>query len=625
MRARPMRTSASGALPRPIVAGRQVAAGLMLLVVGAGTWWSLGPGTASAAPAHAAASAAPTGNVASYALGTGSAFNWMLPLESEATDDGWESNVEGGMWVPLYAVGYGSGTGIDYGRSIGEKPVYSDDDKTVTVTMHSDLTWSDGMKVTSADVKFFFALLDAGKNTLGSYVPGEMPDDIASITYPDPSTFVLHLDRSYNPVWFTGDQLTRIYPLPDQSWDRTCATCPVGSAADTPTGAKAVFKFLFKQSQELGTYTTNPLWKTVDGPWLISAYNAVTHDAAFTANPHYTGPTPPHLAGYKIYTFTTGTAEVDALRSGTITFGFLPRGETADASYFESHGFVVKPWRFFYNAAVEFGYTSKAWGSLVKQLYIRQALQHLVDEKLYITHALHGYGLPDYGPISDYPGSSYVSAELRKDPYPYSLSAAERLLGAHGWERGSNGLDTCRRPGSGSNECGPGIVKGAQLSFSFMYETGTTSFTAEVSAFQTAARSAGIGITLNGQSLQTMYSIGGVCPSTPPCKYGLLGYSGYLWTYGQGTVVPTGISEFGKGNYWAGGYYTPKAQQLIEAADDEPGLSHLYADENYLSKNVASLWWPLEDTIAVVKKDLKGWEQLSPYGTLHPSQWSLSG
>jgi peptide/nickel transport system substrate-binding protein len=579
---------------------------------------------AAATRAHAS-SKAKAGGVASYALGTGEDFSWIFPLENEANYEVWDGDVENGSWMPLFFAGKGSKTGIEYTMSIGKKPVYSDGDTKVTINLNTDFTWSDGTKVTSTDIKFFFEVDTAGKHTLGDYLPGELPDDITSASYPGPYTVVLHLNHAYNPTWFTGNQLSWIYPLPAQAWDKTCATCPVTNAAATPSGAAQVFKFLYSQAETLATYSTNPLWKTVDGPWVISSYDATTYDAGFTANPHYTGPTKPRLAGYKLYSFTTATAELDALRSGTVTFGWLPLSDASEASYFDSHGFAVKPWRFFYNEVIEFGYTSKTWGALVKQLYVRQAFQHLVTQKLYITRTLHGYGIVDYGVVADYPGSDYVSATLRKDPYPFSLSAARTLLTEHGWKKGSNGIDVCERPGTGAHDCGAGIAKGKALSLRFMYATGTTAFLAQVSAFQTVAKEVGIGITLDGQTEDTMFSIAGVCPTSPPCDWGLAGYSGYMWPFGQYHILPTGDNQFGKGNFWAGGYTTAKAQKLINAADDSPGLRPLYADEDYLSKNVASLWWPLEDTVVVAKKHLQGWQNLSPYGTIYPQFWYLKG
>jgi peptide/nickel transport system substrate-binding protein len=588
---------------------------VVALGVGAG-------GTAAASAQAARGSAASVrGGFATYALPVGDDFSWILPLENAANYYAYEEGIGGTMWRPLYFAGTGSHTGIDYHLSIGKPPVYSNGDRTVTIDLNPGYSWSDGVKVTTTDVKFFFQLYGAGKATLGNYVPGEMPDDIASVSYPSPDEFVLHLKRAYNPTWFTGNQLTWIYPLPAQAWDRTCATCAAGSAAATPAGAKAVFKFLFSQSKSLATYATNPLWKTVDGPFVLSAFNPVTYAATFSRNTKYTGPTPPHLAGYRILSFTTGTAELDALRSGSITFGYLPFGSLGEASYFESHGYTVKPWHVFAQGAVELNFSSTTWGPLVKQLYIRQALQHLVNEQLYISRTLNGYGLPTYGPVEDYPGSDYVSPTLRKDPYPYDPAAATSLLAEHGWVAGAGGVDVCGRAGTGAHDCGPGIPKGKALSFLFLYETGTTSFFEQVSAFQSAAHKVGIGMTLDGQTLTTMDSIAGVCPSSP-CNWGLVGYSLYYWGFGQYTLVPTASGEFAKGNYYGGGYDSPTAQRLIRATRDVAGLRSLYADENFLSKDVPALWWPAADNqIVVVKDGLGGWQHLNPYQNDLPEMW----
>jgi peptide/nickel transport system substrate-binding protein len=560
--------------------------------------------------------------VPSYALGIGNIFTWILPLDSQVGYENWDITAEREMWLPLYWAGKGSQTGIDYAQSIAKPPVYSNHDRTVTIRMKTNFKWSTGATVTSADVKFYFQLLDAGKKTLGNYLPGLMPDNISSVTYPSSSEVVLHLKRSYNPTWFTPNQLTWIYPLPVQEWDRTSLTSPAGSAASTPAGAKKVFAFLFTQCKDRRTYAEDPLWKTVDGPFEISSYNLETHEATFATNRHYTGPTRPRIAGYKLYSFTTGTAELNALRAGTITFGYIPSSQLKEISYFRSHGYAIKPWQTFYNQVVELGYTSKTWGPLVKQLYIRQALQHLITENLYIKRAFGGYAIPDYGPVADYPHSKYVSPGIKKDPYPYDPKEAAKILEEHGWVKGSNGTDVCEHPGTRSHECGKGIPKGKMLSLLYMYATGTTAFTESVVAFQTAAKSVGIDLTLDAQTETTMFTIGGVCPSTPPCKWGLIGYSGYMWTYGQYQLIPSGTSQWGKGNFWGGGYTTPKAQKLIEAVETEPGLKPLYKAEDYLSKNLASLWWPLQDLkVVAVKKALSGWQHLSPYGAFNPQTW----
>ena len=597
--------------------------GLALAVMSGGTAF-VGQPAASASPRAHHGSKAPklSGGVPSFALAIGEHFTWILPLDNQLGYEYWDVDLQRDMWLPLYWAGKGSHTGIDFTQSIAKPPVYSDGDKTVTVTLKPTFKWSTGAAVTTNDVKFFFQLVDAGKSKLGNYLPGLLPDDIASVTYESSSTFVLHLKHSYNPTWFSGNQLTWIYPLPVQAWDRTSLTSPDGTAASTTAGAKQVLAFLFAQTKQETTWATDPLWKVVDGPFEISAYDPVTHEATLATNSHYTGPTKPHIAGFRVLSFTTGTAELNALRSGSITFGYVPSAFTQQIPYFKSHGFTVKAWPTFYNQVIELGYTSKEWGALVKQFYIREALQRLITEQLFIHRAFDGYALPDYGPVADFPNSKYVSPGIRHDPYPYNLQDAAKLLQSHGWKKGPGGVDVCKHPGSGPSECGKGIPKNKKLSFLFMYATGTTAYFAAVSAFRTAAKSVGIDLSLDGQSETTMFSIGGVCPSTPPCKWGLIGYSGYMWTYGQYQLIPSGTSQWGKGNYWGGGYYTPKAQKLINDVETKPGLKPVYKAEDYLSKNLASLWWPLQDLyILAVKKNLSGWQKLSPYGSFLPQTW----
>ncbi len=566
-----------------------------------------------------------SGGVASYALGAGDQFSWILPLENEANYENYNSNVSNGLYRPLYYVGGAGTTGINYPLSIGTAPIYSNGDKTVTIKLRHNYTWSDGQPVTTKDIKFFFQLEAAGAKNgdYAPYLPGRMPTDITSVSYQGSYQFTLHLNHAYNPVWFTGNQLTWIYPLPVQSWDKTCLTCRVGNVASTPSGATKVIDFLYKESGQLSTYATNPLWKNVDGPWELTGYNPTTYHAVFRANPHYTGAGKPKLAGYQIYSFTSATAELDALRSGVVDFGYLPTSDLQLSNYFQTHGYSIKPWKVFYDNIAELGYTGP-YRQLVDQLYLRQALQHLVNEPLYLKTTLHGFGMLDYGSAPIYAGSNYVSPQLHHDPYPYSVAAARKLLTSHGWRLSASGPSTCVNPGTGSNQCGAGIKKGAPLTISMMYATPSASLAAQAQAFATAAHAAGITIKLNPQLQSTMYSTAGVCPPGP-CNWGIALY-GAQEDFGQYVLVPTAGVEFAKGNYWGGGYYNPTEQHLLNAAYDLPGLSRLYQVENYQSKQVAGLWWTVGDyAIAVVNKHLTGWNPLNPYANYMPSRWSLNG
>src|SRR5579875_1193290 len=570
--------------------------------------------------AAAACTSQATGQKGPSGLPVGEDFSWIFPIENQANNEPWDLNVEEAIWRPLYFAGQGARPVIDQALSLAYPPAWSNNDQTVTIRLKHYL-WSDGQPVTSRDVEFFLNLERVNKAQDAWYTPGAMPDDIRSVSYPSPTEVVINLTRPFSQQWFDDNQLTWIFPLPQHAWDKTSLTGRVGNYDRTAAGARAVFSFLFAQSRQVSTYATNPLWQVVDGPWRLTGYDPTTFQTTLEPNRNYSGPVRPHLARFVIDSFPSNTAELDALRSGEVTYGYLPFSDYGLAGTLQRQGFTIAPWAPEYVQWAELGYTSPVYGPLVRQLYIRQALQHLVDEPLYMSQLFHGLGQYTYGPVPNLPGSPYVSPQEKVDPYPYSVSAARSLLAAHGWAPGPGGYLVCKRPGSGSGQCGAGIAAGRQLAFSMMYSTGSPSLVSEVEAYQTAAKSAGIQITLNPQTENTMFSIGGTCPPGP-CNWGILIYSSWMWNYGQGDVYPTSEGEFDAGNYWGGGYSSPVADRLIRAAATHSGLRYLYAEENYLSRDVAALWFPtVDNAISVVSDRLSGWQPQQVFANPMPENW----
>ncbi len=570
---------------------------------------------------HASTGGTPVkGGTATFALPIGEDFSWIFPIQNTANDEPWDGTVEEALYRPLYMAGQGSKPVINQALSLAYPPVWSNGSKTVTIRL-KHYRWSDGQPITSRDVQFFLNLERVNKSQDSWYVPGELPDDVASASYPSSSEIVLHLKRAYSQQWFDNNQLTWLFPMPQQTWDRTRPGGPVGNYDMTTAGAKAVFSFLFSQSKSLSTYATNPLWKVVDGPWRLTGFDPTTFQTTLSPNTAYSGPVKPRLSKFVIQSFPSQTAEVDAIRSGELTYGYLPFSDFGLKGYLQSHGFTISPWAPDYVQWAELGYTSPVYGPLVRQLYMRQALQHLVNQPLYMNALFHGLGQYTYGPVPNLPGSPFVSPQEKIDPAPYSGTSARSLLTAHGWAPGSGGIMTCQHPGTGSAECGAGIAKGRALAFKMMYSTGSPTLVSEVSAYQTAAKSAGIQINLDPQTETTMFSIGGTCPPGP-CNWGILIYSSWMWNYGQGDVYPSIGQGFQTGNYWAGGYSSTTADQLIAASHEQTGLSHLYAEQNYLSRNIAALWFPTQDNaISVVKNTLHGWQPQQVFANPLPENW----
>ncbi|MHB8294938.1 MAG: ABC transporter substrate-binding protein, partial [Acidimicrobiales bacterium] len=561
-------------------------------------------GTSSPAAGTAKAKAV-KGGTATYALANGEQFTWMLPLPNQANWEPWDQNTEYSMWRPLYMGGVGSKPVVNEAQSLAYPPVWSNNNTTVTITL-KPRKWSNGQPVTTRDVQFFFNLYKANKSKIATYIQGNFPDNVKSIAYVSAAKFVMNLTHPVSRLWFDNNQLTAIVPLPQKAWDLTSANGPVGNYDLTTAGAKKVFAFLYAQSKKLSTYATNPLWKTVDGPWVVTGYSPTTARTVLTANAAYSGPTKPRLHSMVIESYPSNTSEVDALRSGSLDYGWLPYSDYGLIGYFKSHGYTVKPWAPDYVQWAELGYTSPTYGPLVRQLYIRQALQHLVNQPLILKAAYHGLGQYTYGPVPNIAGSPYVSPQEKVDPYPYSTSKARSLLAAHGWKMGPAGVMTCASPGTGPSQCGAGIASGRALDLLFMYQTGVPTVAAEAQSFQTAAKAAGVGVQLDPQTQTTMYSIGGVCPPGP-CNWGIILYSNWLWNYGNPGIFPTGGQQWGSGNYWGGGYQSAKATQLIALTHSSSSINALHNYQNYISRQVAGLWFPTGDNqISVVKNTLHG-------------------
>src|ERR1039457_3729842 len=174
------------------------------------------------------------------------------------------------LYPPLYWYGDKGATSVDYPLSIGDAPVYSDGNRVVTITL-KHYVWSDGEIVSARDVGFWINLLKANTAGWASYVPGGFPDNVVSWKALSPTTVQLRLNASYNPFWFTYNELSQITPLPI-AWDRTSLTqqAPSPAAANLPdtttAGAKAVYGFLSGEAKKISGYASHPIWSVVDGP-----------------------------------------------------------------------------------------------------------------------------------------------------------------------------------------------------------------------------------------------------------------------------------------------------------------------------------------------------------------------
>lgn len=541
------------------------------------------------------------------------------------------------LYQPLYWYGDRGNTSIDYGLSIGDAPVYSDGNRLVTITL-KHYVWSDGETVSARDVGFWINLVKANKAHWANYVPGGFPDNVVSWRAVNPTTVQLRLNASYNPFWFTYNELSQITPLPI-AWDRISAggAAPAPAAAHlpdtTPAGARAVYAFLNGQATRVSGYASSPIWSVVDGPWKLAS---LTSDgmATFVPNPRYSGPDKPRLARFVELPFTSSLAEFSVLRAGSaiggpgssgqqISVGYVPDNDLPQQPALRSQGYqLIKdfPYGFDY---IEPNFNNPKVGAILRQLYVRQAFQHLIDQTGWIKAFYNGLGVPTYSPVPASPANPYADARAAVNPYPFSVLAARALLAAHGWRIVPNGHSTCARPGTAPGECGAGIKAGQPLDFTLMYPSGLPYTDDSMTDLQSVAKQVGIEISLNQQTTATVTAtILSCAPSSSACNWQLGNY-GAAWLF-QPDHYPTGDEIFQTGALGnVNNYSNPAVDKLIAATMRAPAnraqtALNAYADKVRLL--LPDLWQPSPGTLITVQSNLHG---VAPnaYGFINPEEW----
>ncbi len=582
---------------RPAAAARWRRTAALVIPVLAAAAVTAGCGSS---PAPAASSSSNNTTVTEGIVGV--APSYVFPMTPPGEGSG--TNTERFNWLmylPLYTL---NNTGIDTSESLAYPPTYSNGDKTVTIRLRS-LKWSDGQPVTSRDVGFFINLAKANKDDWGGYTPGEFPDNVSSFTTPNATTLVVNLTASYNPTWFTDDQLSGWYALPQQAWDKTSASGAIGNYDETASGAQAVYKFLTAQSSDTANYATNPLWKVVDGPWEIKSFRATTGPDSFVPNPDY--PSKPLISEFVETIYTTDSAEFNALLTGNeINIGTIPPEDLPQLSRLSSdYQLTTSPyWHIGFD---NLNFKNPVTGPIVSQLYFRQALQHLEDgtgqADAYLGDEKAGY--PVYGPIPPKPASQFIATAQETDPYPFSISSARSLLEAHGWKIPASGAATCVRPGTAADDCGAGIPAGRQLVFNFEYDTGQTFLDEEVANFKSDAAQAGIVLNVSSAPFQTVVATLTECIDTTSCPasswqlgtWNAEGYSGgYTSPYATGDWVTEDTN-----------FNSTEFQSLLEASERSPdAVSSIKAYDTYVTENLPVIWTLTTYGLNVVSKNLKG-------------------
>ena len=568
--------------------------------------------------------------IATFALPPNTVPNWIWPL----TPIGNFSVINAGvfqelMYRPLYWFGDSKGgPGLNPDRSLAELPAYSDGGRTVTIKL-KPYAWSNGEQVTAANVLFWINMEKAEKANYAGYVPGQFPDNVQSATAVDDSTVVLKLDRAYSEQWFTYNELGQITPMP-KAWDVTAPGTPGGCSASM-AACPAVYKFLSAQAKDLSTYATNPIWQVVDGPWRLETFKTDGH-VAFVPNPKWSGSPKPSLKKVVLAPFTTDAAEFNVLRAGqTLDVGYLPTsdvtqakpaGEAPDKAGANplSSRYTLSPLFLYGVNYFPLNFGNPTVGPIFAQLYFRQALQSLVDQKSIITAAAKGYGVPTTGPIPLYPDSPLVSDLERQNPYPFDLDAAKNYLTSHGWNIVPGGTSSCAHPGSGPTECGAGIAAGQKLEFDLQYASGQQTVDTAMQSLKSNAAKVGIQLRTSTAPFNSIIGLAVPC-SGSKCTWQLANWGGG-WVYAP-DYYPTGEDIFGTGASSNVGSYSDKAMDaLMRDTTIRSGVEPMQAYEDALARALPVIWQPnYTYSLTEVANGLSGVTPQNPFGTITPEDW----
>jgi peptide/nickel transport system substrate-binding protein len=547
-----------------------------------------------------------------WAESPGTAPTWILPIITAATFNVNDTNQFSSLiWRPLYWFSNGVQPTQTPAMSLANPPTWSNGNKTVTVTLKSSYKWSDGQPITSKDVLFFFdeikAALKENPANWGPYTPGlGLPDEVATASTPNASTIVFTLKKSVNPGWFYDDELPNLYAIPAHAWAKASSSGPMLDYT-VPANAKKIWDFLNAAAKDESTYTTNPLWQVVDGPYKLTQFNSSSGAFTMTPNPAYGGPHATKVSTLTAVPYTSDTAEFNAVRAGSIDVGYLPLTDIKQVKTVQAGGYNVFGYPTFGFNYVTYNFLDKTgnFDKVIAQLYFREVLAHLENEQGWIKAFFGGAGGAAYGPIPSIPKSPYVPSNALTDPYPYSVSTAVSLLKQHGWTVTPGGTDTCAKPGSGAGECGAGIPAGTKLSFNLIYTTSPATIGEEMTDL--ASQAAKAGITINLQSSNFNYIVTYYDNPVPTGKTYINKWATENFGGFTDATYPTTLSIFnGPGALNEGTYDNPTADKLINASVNSSNPTAVKNEAAFLTKDQPGLFTPNPDYVVVWKKTLSG-------------------
>ncbi|WP_245630155.1 peptide ABC transporter substrate-binding protein [Alicyclobacillus acidiphilus] len=482
---------------------------------------------------------------------------------------------------------------FDFSQSVAKSVQWNSKGTVYTVQLNPKWHWSNGKPVTANDVEFTWNLIKAASSPkapapwpYAGADTGGVPNMIKSFKVVNSYEFQITLNQSVNQQWFEYNGLTDFVPLPEASWNKY------------PNDVN-------KELSYLASNANNPKFFTViDGPFEMSSV-VPNVSWKFVPNPKYDG----HKASITSFTLayeTSDSAEVSALRTGTVQIGYLPSYMYASRSQLSGTDTLIPSYSFAM-AVTRLDFKNPKLGKIFDELPVRQALQMGIDQNSIIKDLYNGMAVPGTGPVPQKP-STFLAPQLKSPLYKFNPAAGKALLEKNGWHE-VNGVMT--------------NAKGQQLAFVDQYPSGNTTTAALVQLLQQDWAKEGIKVTLQPLPFATLVQY-----HQNPAQWEV--QTGISWNYGGSYPSGDGIYQT-NGGYNFFGYSNAHMDQLIKAtlqphATAAEAQKDLDAYQIYAAQQLPNLWMPLAASLTEISKSLHGYEQAvnSFTGGISPEFWTIS-
>jgi peptide/nickel transport system substrate-binding protein len=458
---------------------------------------------------------------------------------------------------------------IDWTRSIASAVTTPDHGKTYNVTLRA-WHWSDGVAVTADDVAYTFQLIKQLGSTYPGYGTGGMPDLIASLTVQDATHFTVTLTKPVNSNWFILNGLAQLQPLPAHVWRH------------------------YTLDQIWQNQTSPAFFSVVDGPLKIQSLN-MGLDAVFVPNPAYEGGKM-HFNRFIMKFMDNADAEMQAVESHDLDMSNIPFPLWDQAQHIPGFHVVTLPPSYSWHELIP-NMANKST-TFFADIRVRQAIADAISQPEMINLAMHGQGIPVYGPVPPEP-VTFLSPAARAGDYAvgYNPAKAKALLAAAGFTPGLDGI--LQR-------------QGHKLSFTLLVPAGQAMRIEMAESMQANLSAVGIEMKVHQVEFNQMLAL---MVGSPQAWQAILIAESL-------TAYPSGEGFFVTGAYYNNnGYSSSNMDKYITESTDEPGLDGLFAYEDYADEQQPVIFLPVEKYAILARDGLDGVNDfINPLGYWAPEK-----